>query len=77
MCEVFQKQRTFGNSRYPFTLARPGALITTNRFLGAFAALEEILVFSGMNATQANTWSTLARPFTRVWRKHEEWVDDG
>jgi dTDP-4-amino-4,6-dideoxygalactose transaminase len=23
MCEVFQKQRTFGSSRYPFTLARP------------------------------------------------------
>src|SRR5262249_25570541 len=26
MCEVFQKQRTFGASRYPFTLARPEAV---------------------------------------------------
>src|SRR5258705_7159540 len=45
MCEVFQKQRTFGNSRYPFTLARPEAVdYDPYRFPGAFAALEEILV---------------------------------
>ena len=25
MCEVFQKQRTFGNTNYPFGLARPEA----------------------------------------------------
>jgi len=45
MCEVFQKQRTFGNSRYPFTLARPEAMdYSPNLFPGAFAALEDILV---------------------------------
>jgi len=45
MCEVFQKQRTFGNSRYPFTLARPEALnYHPSRFPGTFSALEEILV---------------------------------
>ena len=45
MCEVFQKQRTFGNSRYPFTLARPEAVdYNPNLFAGAFAALEDILV---------------------------------
>ena len=45
MCEVFQKQRTFGNSRYPFTLARPEAVdYQPSRFPGAFSALEGILV---------------------------------
>jgi perosamine synthetase len=45
MCEVFQKQRTFGDSRYPFTLARPEAVdYDPYRFPGAFAALEDILV---------------------------------
>jgi len=44
-CAVFQKQRTFGTSRYPFTLARPEALDYDKvRFPGAFAALEGILV---------------------------------
>jgi dTDP-4-amino-4,6-dideoxygalactose transaminase len=45
MCEVFQKQRTFGNSRYPFTLARPEAVnYHPSGFPGAFGALERILV---------------------------------
>jgi dTDP-4-amino-4,6-dideoxygalactose transaminase len=45
MCEVFQKQRTFGNSRYPFTLARPEALdYRPTRFPGTFSSLEDILV---------------------------------
>jgi perosamine synthetase len=45
MCEIFQKQRTFGNSRYPFTLARPEAVdYHPSRFPGAFSALERILV---------------------------------
>jgi perosamine synthetase len=45
MCEVFQKQRTFGNSRWPFTLARPEAVdYDPTRFTGAFEALERILV---------------------------------
>jgi perosamine synthetase len=45
MCEIFQKQRTFGNSRFPFTLARPEAVdYSKELFKGTFAALESILV---------------------------------
>jgi dTDP-4-amino-4,6-dideoxygalactose transaminase len=45
MCEIFQKQRTFGNSRWPFTLARPEAVAYDHaRFPGTFAALDHILV---------------------------------
>lgn len=44
-CEVFAKQRTFGNSRFPFTLARPEAVdYDAARFPGTFAGLESILV---------------------------------
>jgi dTDP-4-amino-4,6-dideoxygalactose transaminase len=44
-CEVFEKQRTFGASRWPFTLARPEAVdYDAARFPGTFAALERILV---------------------------------
>jgi dTDP-4-amino-4,6-dideoxygalactose transaminase len=45
MCEVFQKQRTFGNSHYPFTLARSEALkYEPFRFPGTFTGLNQILV---------------------------------
>ncbi|MGB7925278.1 MAG: DegT/DnrJ/EryC1/StrS family aminotransferase [Pyrinomonadaceae bacterium] len=45
MCEVFQQQRTFGNSRYPFTLARPEAVdYDRSRFSGTYAALDAVLV---------------------------------
>ncbi len=45
MCEIFQKQRTFGASRFPFTLARPEVLdYSRERFPGTFAALEAVLV---------------------------------
>lgn len=45
MCEVFQQQRTFGTSRYPFPLAHPDAVnYTASRFPGTFAALEGVLV---------------------------------
>ncbi len=44
-CAVFRDQRTFGMSRFPFTLARPEAVdYDENRFPGAFAALAGILV---------------------------------
>jgi dTDP-4-amino-4,6-dideoxygalactose transaminase len=44
-CEVFRRQRTFGESRWPFTLARPEAVdYRRSRFPGVYAALEEILV---------------------------------
>jgi len=45
MCEVFQKQRTFGKSHWPFDLARPEAVdYDHRRFPGTFAALESVLV---------------------------------
>jgi dTDP-4-amino-4,6-dideoxygalactose transaminase len=44
-CEVFREQRTFGASRWPFTLARPEAVdYAEARFPGTFAALERVLV---------------------------------
>ncbi len=45
MCEIFQKQETFGTSRYPFILARLEALDYDERkFPGTYAALEGALV---------------------------------
>jgi dTDP-4-amino-4,6-dideoxygalactose transaminase len=44
-CEIFQKQRTFGESRWPFSLARAEAVdYRREKFPGAFAALDAILV---------------------------------
>jgi perosamine synthetase len=45
MCEIFQKQCTFGNSRYPFNLARPEAVdYSRSRFPMTWKALEQVLV---------------------------------
>lgn len=45
MCQVFQQQRTFGESRWPFTLARPEVLnYRPSNFPQTFAALEQVLV---------------------------------
>lgn len=45
MCEIFQKQNTFGKSRYPFTLARPEAVdYDTAKFPGTYKALDRVLV---------------------------------
>ena len=45
MCEIFQKRRTFGNSQYPFNLARPEALdYSKARFPMTWKALEQVLV---------------------------------
>ncbi|MFP7754074.1 DegT/DnrJ/EryC1/StrS family aminotransferase [Thermodesulfobacteriota bacterium B35] len=44
-CAVFRDQRTFGTSRYPFTLARPETVdYSEEKFPGTFAALEQVLV---------------------------------
>jgi perosamine synthetase len=44
-CEIFREQRTFGTSRWPFTLARPTAVdYRRERFLGTYEGLETILV---------------------------------
>lgn len=45
MCEVFQRRKTFGNSGWPLTLARPEALdYRLESYPGAVDALERILV---------------------------------
>jgi dTDP-4-amino-4,6-dideoxygalactose transaminase len=45
MCQVFREQRTFGDSRWPFTLARPEALdYSPESFPGTFSGLEGVLV---------------------------------
>lgn len=44
-CAVIRDQRTFGNSRFPFTLARPEAVdYAPEKFPGTFKGLERILV---------------------------------
>lgn len=44
-CAMFVEQRTFGSSRFPFTLARPEALdYSESRYPGTFDALAGILV---------------------------------
>ncbi len=45
MCQVFRDQVTFGNSHYPFNLARPEAVnYDKSLFPGVFAGLEQVLV---------------------------------
>lgn len=44
-CEVFREQKTFGSSRWPFTLARPEVLdYRPENFPGTYQALEQVLV---------------------------------
>jgi perosamine synthetase len=44
-CEIFREQRTFGKSRWPFTLARPEAVdYRHERFSGTYEGLDKILV---------------------------------
>jgi hypothetical protein len=44
-CGVFASQNTFGNSRFPFTLARPEAVdYDAARFPGTFEYLDRVLV---------------------------------
>ena len=44
-CQVFREHKTFGQSKWPFSLARPEAIdYRPERFPGTFQALEQILV---------------------------------
>ena len=44
-CEIFRDQRTFGSSRFPFTMAEPEALdYSPARFPGVFQCLRDVLV---------------------------------
>jgi dTDP-4-amino-4,6-dideoxygalactose transaminase len=44
-CEIFREQRTFGKSRFPFTLARSEAVdYRRENFPGTYEALASVLV---------------------------------
>ncbi len=44
-CQIFAEQRTFGDSRFPFTEARPEAVdYSAERYPGTFDGLEQVLV---------------------------------
>jgi dTDP-4-amino-4,6-dideoxygalactose transaminase len=44
-CEVIREQKTFGSSRWPFTLARPEAVdYSREKFPGTYDALDHVLV---------------------------------
>ncbi len=44
-CQIFAEQRTLGNSRFPFNLARPEALdYSPEKYPGTFEGLERVLV---------------------------------
>ena len=61
-CEVFRDQRTFGESRWPFTLARPEAVdYRRSRFPGTFEALDGILVLPWNERFSRSTWTTSPR----------------
>jgi dTDP-4-amino-4,6-dideoxygalactose transaminase len=46
-CQVIRDQRTFGNSRFPFTLARPEAVdYRRSLFPGVYRALADVLVLA-------------------------------
>jgi len=67
MCEVFQKQRTFGNSNYPFNLASPEALdYSRERFPGTFAALEHVLVLPWNERYTTDHVDYIARMITQA-----------
>jgi dTDP-4-amino-4,6-dideoxygalactose transaminase len=61
-CEIFAKQRTFGSSRWPFTLARPAAVdYDAARFPGTGRALDEVLVLPWNERYGADHLDFLAR----------------
>jgi dTDP-4-amino-4,6-dideoxygalactose transaminase len=44
-CEIFRKQKTFGSSRFPFSIARPEAVCYPSElYPETYAALEQVLV---------------------------------
>ncbi|MCG8463016.1 MAG: DegT/DnrJ/EryC1/StrS family aminotransferase [Holophagales bacterium] len=65
-CRIFREQRTFGNSRYPFPLARPEALdYGAERFPGVYRGLERALVLPWNERYREPHVETLARTVLR------------
>ncbi|MGH2546282.1 MAG: DegT/DnrJ/EryC1/StrS family aminotransferase [Acidimicrobiales bacterium] len=66
-CAVFAEQRTFGRSRYPFTLARPDAVdYSDERFPGTDTALAWMLVLPWNERYQAHHVDYLATAIARA-----------
>ncbi len=64
-CAIFAEQRTFGSSRYPFTLARPEAVdYCSERFPGTYAALDAMLVLPWNERYEAQHIDYLAEAVT-------------
>ena len=60
-CAVIRDQRTFGNSRWPFTLATPEAVdYSTERFPGTFEYLDRVLVLPWNEKYTQDTLNYLA-----------------
>ena len=60
-CAVIRDQRTFGNSRWPFTLATPEAVdYSTERFMGTFEYLDRVLVLPWNEKYTQDTLNYLA-----------------
>ena len=67
-CQVFREQRTFGNSRWPFTEARPEAVdyarerfpVPMRRSMGSSSCLET-------SATRKSTWTTSPPHWSMRW----------
>lgn len=76
MCEVIRDQRTFGDSRWPFTLARPDAVdYSPSRYPGTFRALERILVLPWNERYTEEHVDYLADSFQRAVRSLQKGMD--
>lgn len=61
-CAVFRDQRTFGTSRWPFTLARPDAVdYSRSRFPGTYEFLDQVLVVPWNERYEPDHADALAR----------------
>lgn len=61
-CQVFAEQRTFGNSRFPFTHARPEAMDYADaRFPGTLAGLRDVLVLPWNEAYESRHVDHIAK----------------
>ncbi len=66
-CEVFRDQRTFGKSRWPFTLATPEAVdYSSERFPGTFEYLDRVLVLPWNERYTADHLNYLASSIYRA-----------
>jgi dTDP-4-amino-4,6-dideoxygalactose transaminase len=66
-CGIFANQKTFGSSRYPFTLARPEAIeYRTELYPGTFAFLDRVLVLPWNERFELQTAERLARAISNA-----------